>query len=187
MVTVGVLALQGGVQEHIQLLQSLGVETLKVRRASDFERIDALVLPGGESTTLRKLLDSFELLEPLKNTISSGLPVLGTCAGMILLSKEIEGTEPHLALLDIAVIRNGYGSQIASGEVEVEFRNGVVEKVAFIRAPRISRVGDAEVLAKVGDEVVAVGKDNILAASFHPELTDSTTLHQMLIDLAKTV
>lgn len=187
MVTVGVLALQGGVREHTDLLQALGATTRRVRTAADLAGLDGLILPGGESTTMRKLLDVFDLFEPVRQAISAGLPTLATCAGMILLSSEVENSQSHFGLLDISVQRNGYGSQIESGEVEVVFSSGAIENVAFIRAPKITRLGAVQELAKLAGEAVAVKSANILAASFHPELTGSTTLHEMLIDLCETV
>lgn len=187
MVVIGVLALQGGVREHLDLLETLGVTPRKIRSEADFEGLDGLILPGGESTTMRHLLDTFGLFEILRTKISAGLPTLGTCAGMILLSAEVHGSESHLGLLDISVERNGYGSQLESGEVEITFVSGETENVAFIRAPKITRVGDVTVIAKMADEVVAVQSGNMLAASFHPELTSSTTLHKMLIQMCQTV
>lgn len=183
MVTVGVLALQGGVREHTDLLAALGVTPRRVKTAVDLVGLDGLVLPGGESTTMRNLLDVFDLFHPVREAIALGLPTLATCAGMILLSSEVENSESHFGLLDISVQRNGYGSQLESGEVEVVFSSGEAENVAFIRAPKITRVGAVQELAKLAGEVVAVKSGNMLAASFHPELTGSTTLHKMLIDI----
>ncbi|MDR9362985.1 MAG: pyridoxal 5'-phosphate synthase glutaminase subunit PdxT [Microbacteriaceae bacterium] len=185
MVTVGVLALQGGVREHLQLLESLGVDGIAVKTEQDLETISGLIIPGGESTTISKLLKEFNLNNAILNKISNGMPILGTCAGLILLSSKVDGDEGHFKVLDCSVIRNAYGAQLASGEALVSYENGDEEKAAFIRAPKISSIGDSRAIAWVGDEIVGIQKGNILAASFHPELTNSTTLHRKLIELIK--
>lgn len=222
---VGVLALQGGVAEHLAILESLGVRAVRVRSASDVlgddgaAVIDALVLPGGESSTMDRLCRTFGLFDPLRQVISAGLPVLGTCAGLIMLAAQIEDPAPgqqSLGVLDVTVARNAFGSQVDSAEVALEWagsgaasgRNDVgdraaadalgptadaantpsdVVRVAFIRAPAVTRVGERmEVLARYRDAVVAVRQGNILGISFHPELTGDTTVHEELLGLVRT-
>jgi 5'-phosphate synthase pdxT subunit len=185
LVTVGVLALQGGVREHLQLLKSLGVEGVAVKTENDLEKISGLIIPGGESTTISKLLKAFNLSKALSDKMSSGMPILGTCAGLILLANEVDGEDGHFKVLDCSVVRNAYGAQLASGEALVSYEDGVEEKAAFIRAPKITSVGECKPIAWVDDEIVAIQKGNVLGASFHPELTNSTTLHRKLIQLIK--
>lgn len=187
MVTLGVLALQGGVREHLTLLESLGVEGIEVKTEKDMGKISGLIIPGGESTTISKLLNVFNLNEAIIDKISNGMPVLGTCAGLILLSSKVDGDEGHFKALDCSVVRNAYGAQLESGEAVVSYENGNTEKAAFIRAPKISSIGDSKAIAWVGDEIVGIQKGNILGASFHPELTNSTTLHRKLIQLIKAL
>lgn len=185
MVTVGVLALQGGVREHLQLLQAIGVKALEVRTKQQLSDIDGLIIPGGESTTISKLLTSFDLKQPLIDAISAGLPTLGTCAGLILLSTKVNDQPGFLSMLSTSVIRNAYGAQLASGEAMVRYSDNTEENAAFIRAPKIIDIGNAQPLAWVGDELVAVIEKNVIGASYHPELTNSTTLHRKLIELTK--
>ena len=172
---VGVLAFQGGVEEHLNQIKTLGHEAVQVKKKEDLNNLDALILPGGESTTMGKLLDVTGLKEPLKEKIKSGLPTWGTCAGMILLAKDIENdNRRHLSLMDIKVRRNAFGTQIDSfktKKVIKEVSNNPLELV-FIRAPFITEVKDnVKVLCKVDDDIVAVKQNNIIATSFHPELT----------------
>ena len=184
---VGVLAVQGAVREHRNLLNSLGVETLAVRRASELEQCDALVLPGGESTTMIKLLDIFELLDPIKERISEGLPVFGTCAGMILLADRIlDGTSDQTTIggLDVTVRRNAFGRQVDSFEEDLDFA-GLDDPVhaVFIRAPWIEQVGpDVEVLARAAGRIVAVRQGNLMATSFHPEVGSDGRIHKLFLD-----
>lgn len=185
MVKIGVLSLQGGVREHLQLLNTVDVEAIEVKTEGALDQIAGLIIPGGESTTISKLLKEFNLSNAITEKISSGLPVLGTCAGLILLATEVDGKPGHLAQLECSVNRNAYGAQLASGEAMVSYEGGAQERAAFIRAPKITDVGETEPIAWVGQEVVAVQQGNILGASFHPELTNSTTLHRKLIDLIK--
>ena len=181
---IGVLALQGDFQAHATRLEQLGAETILVRGAADLEHLDGLVLPGGESSTMLKLLREEGLLDPLRVAISSGLATLATCAGMILLAKNVSRPEQRsLELVDIDVERNGYGRQLHSGifrlESDTEFPRctGV-----FIRAPRITRVGrDCEVLATRNDDAVLVRQGSILAACFHPELDDAHPLYDLFL------
>jgi len=135
---IGVLALQGAVREHIQMLKALGCEAILVKQKTDLVNLDGLVLPGGESTTMRKLLDCFDLLEPIRGLAQQGLPMLGTCAGLILLAKHLVDDEPHLAVMDVTVARNAYGRQVDSFEVQLDIpKVGVGIPAVFIRAPHI--------------------------------------------------
>jgi pyridoxal 5'-phosphate synthase pdxT subunit len=179
-VTVGVLALQGGFEAHAQALSELGTEVREVRTPDDLDGLDALVIPGGESTTIGLGVEREGLAEPLADFVRSGRPVLGTCAGMIMLDRE------HLGLLDISVRRNAFGRQLASFEAELDF-DGEPLHAVFIRAPWVEDAGDGvEVLAEVDGHPVAVRQDNILAVAFHPELTDERRLHRWLVDRVRT-
>ena len=179
---VGVLALQGDFREHAELLELLGVESVKVRRPSDLKDIDGLVIPGGESTAISKLLVNFGMMQPVRDFVRSK-PVLATCAGLILLSDEVEGKLADQELiggLGIRASRNAYGSQTESFEAEVEC-NGTTENVAFIRAPKILEAREAQVIAVLSGEPVAVQQGSMIAACYHPEITGSTQLHRMFI------
>lgn len=194
--TVGVLALQGDVREHIAALEYCGAEPVLVRRAAELAAVDALVLPGGESTAISKLLEAFELLEPVRARLRDGMPAFGSCAGMILLADEVLDTRPdakHLSGIDMTVRRNAFGRQVDSFEVDLAFAgldDGPVRAV-FIRAPWVERVGDGvEVLATVPDgpfagRIVAVRQRNVLATSFHPEVTGDLRVHRMFVDLVR--
>lgn len=182
---VGVLALQGDVREHISLLATLGVEAVGVRVPKELEQIDGLVLPGGESTVISKLLVMFGMMQPVRNFVASQ-PVLATCAGLILLSNEVSGKLSDQELiggLDIVSSRNAYGSQTDSFEADVLYsdENSTAERVAFIRAPKILDSKNSTVLATLNGESVAVQQENIIAAAYHPELTGSTHLHSLFI------
>ncbi|WP_349903051.1 pyridoxal 5'-phosphate synthase glutaminase subunit PdxT [Parafrigoribacterium humi] len=191
---VGVLALQGDYREHIAVLRSLGADVLPVRRAEDLEKVAGLVIPGGESSVMDKLSRLFGLAEPLKAAIASGLPVYGTCAGLIMLSNTvldaIEGQQ-SLGGLDIDVRRNAFGSQTSSFEVDLDIPAVGEEPMhaVFIRAPVVERVGsDVTVVAALSDErVVAVEQDNLLGTSFHPEMTGDTRFHQYFLDRVEQV
>lgn len=191
MTTVGVLALQGDVREHEAALVRCGVRALRVRRQSELDSVDALVLPGGESTTIDKLLRVFELAEPLKERLDDGMPVLGTCAGMILLAKDIIGRaidQQTLGVIDMTVKRNAFGRQVDSSEVELVWRpDGSVMHATFIRAPWVEAHGEGvEVLAvneAAGGHVVAVRQGNAIATSFHPEVCGDDRVHALLVDL----
>ena len=174
--TVGVLALQGGFEAHAKALRELGAEVREVRVPADLHDLDALVIPGGESTTITLGVERESLTEPLLEFVRSGKPVLGTCAGMIMLDRD------HLGVLDIGVRRNAFGRQLASFESELDF-DGAPLHAVFIRAPWVEDVGDGvEVLAEVDGHPVAVRQGNILAVAFHPELTDERKVHQWLVD-----
>jgi len=183
---VGVLALQGDVREHIKALQAIGVETLQVKTPAQLETVDALIIPGGESTTIGKMAVRFELLEPMRSAIDAGLPVYGTCAGMILLAAAVtDGDQPLLASLDVVVRRNAFGRQNESFEADLEVE-GLESPfhAVFIRAPWIEKVGsEVEVLASIDGHPVMVRQDEILATSFHPELTGDDRVHRMLVGM----
>ena len=184
--TVGILALQGSVIEHESMLRKIGVNTLRVLKPEHLEQIDGIILPGGESTTLGKLLKLFSIAEPLKAKIENGLPVFGTCAGLILLAKEIEGEEPHLGVMDVRERRNAYGRQIDSfiaHEVIEEFSPLPLELV-FVRAPAIEKTfGKAKVLKELNGRIIAARQNNMLVTSFHPELTDDETVHRYFLNM----
>jgi 5'-phosphate synthase pdxT subunit len=185
---IGVLALQGAVQEHVRAIESCGAESVIIKRIEHLDEIDGVVLPGGESTAMRKLLDHIGLLEPLRQKIINGLPAFGTCAGMILLAKEIQGSSAvHLGVMDTVAERNAYGRQVDSFEVPLAIK-GVCDDfpAVFIRAPYIESVsGDAEVIAEYDGHIVAVRQRHMLAASFHPELTDDTRLMNYFVGMVK--
>lgn len=184
--TVGVLALQGAFSIHQEVLSQLDVATHEVRTPHDLARVDALVMPGGESTTMSQLLESSELFEPIKKLIQEGMPIFGTCAGMILLSKKIiDGRDDQISFdaIDIEVQRNAYGRQIDSFEAEIQVDNveGAFHAV-FIRAPRIVRAGsEVEVLSKFGDDIILAKQKNVLVASFHPELSNDNRIHELFV------
>lgn len=188
---VGALALQGDFREHLALLRSLGAEAVEVRTVDELATVDALVIPGGESTTIGKLAELYGLIEPIRERVAGGMPILGTCAGMIFLAAATtEGEQPQLGLLDVVVERNAFGRQVDSFEadLEIEGSDRPVHAV-FIRAPWIAKAGaDVEILATVQDpntdepKPVVVRQGNILATSFHPELIGETWIHQLLID-----
>ena len=187
-VRAGVLALQGDYREHAAALEALGAEVVLVRRPEEIDGIDALIVPGGESTTIGKLAERFGLLEPLRRRIAEGLPTLGTCAGMIFLAGATTGPDqPQLGVLDVVVERNAFGRQVASFEADLAVTgfDGPMRAV-FIRAPWIEKAGkEVEVLAAVDGHPVVVRQGNVLATSFHPELTGDRRLHRLLLDLAR--
>jgi 5'-phosphate synthase pdxT subunit len=191
--TVGVFALQGDVREHLRMLDSLGARAIGVRRPSELEQCDGLVIPGGESTTMFKLARTFDLFEPIRQRIKEGLPVLGTCAGMIMLAERVEdGTSDQETLggLDITVRRNAFGRQVDSFEGDVDF-DGLDEPVhaIFIRAPWVEETGpEVEVLARVADgpaagRIVAVRQGPLMATSFHPEVGGDSRIHRRFLEL----
>lgn len=188
-VRIGVLALQGAFQEHIDMLRQLGVDAVAVRLPSDLDGIAGLILPGGESTTLRKLLDRWGLRRPILDLARQGAPLFGTCAGMILLASEIaDGDEPVLALLDISVKRNAFGRQLDSFEADfaVPVLGDAPVHGVFIRAPIVERVGEGvDVLAELANgRVVAVRRGNVIATAFHPELAGETRFHRLVATMA---
>ena len=185
---VGVLALQGDVREHVSSLFACGVEPISVRRSSEIDAIDALVLPGGESTTIAQLAEVFGIYEQLKNRIAEGMPVYGSCAGMILLANEILDAkvgQKTFGGLDITVRRNAFGRQVDSFESDIAFNDGSADliRAVFIRAPWVEKVGaGVEVLASVENHPVAVRSKTVLATSFHPELTGDHRIHRYFIE-----
>ncbi|NNM53144.1 MAG: pyridoxal 5'-phosphate synthase glutaminase subunit PdxT [Spirochaetales bacterium] len=188
---IGVLSLQGGYDPHLKMLARLGVEAYKVSTLSEFDNISGLIIPGGESTTIGKLLVQHNLLEPLRERIRSGLCVFGTCAGLILLAHQAEGSvQPLFDVLDVDVKRNAYGRQSSSFEAIVKLvGENLPPQMAgiFIRAPQIIRIGsEVKVLASYEDFPVAVQQGRIMAASFHPELTQDTALHEAFVKLAQS-
>lgn len=186
---IGVLALQGAFREHLDTLRSIGVEGVRVREPADLEGISGLILPGGESTTMRQLIERWGLTEPIMALAETGAPIFGTCAGMIVLADEIAGGEPPiLPLLDVTVERNAFGRQLDSFEAElpVAILGDTPVHAVFIRAPIIERTGPGvDVLARLDDgRVVAVRERNIIATSFHPELAGETRFHRLMATMA---
>lgn len=189
---IGVLALQGDFIEHIKILRSLGVAAVEVRKSEQLADLDGLIIPGGESTTFAKLADAFGLLEPLRAFGASGKPTWGTCAGMIFLAKDVGRQQPVIGLMDVTVKRNAFGRQVDSFEIDLDIpalksvENGRPKPfhAIFIRAPLIESVGkNVEVLAKLDDgTIVAARQGNLLATSFHPELTNDPRLHQYFLE-----
>ena len=193
--TVGVLALQGDTREHLAALREAGAHACSVRRRSELDAVDGLVIPGGESTTMSLLLREFDLLEPLRERLAAGMPAYGSCAGMILLASEIlDAGEPGrqaspLGGIDMTVRRNAFGRQVDSFEDDIEFRglDGPMHAV-FIRAPWVERVGpEVDVLARAsgerGDHIVAVRQGRVLATAFHPEVTGDRRVHKLFVDI----
>ena len=185
--TIGVLAVQGDVREHVRVLTSLGARAYGVRRPTELAELDGLVIPGGESTTMDKLVRAFDLYEPLRDLIHRGLPVYGSCAGMIMLADRIAEPRPGqqtLGGLDITVRRNAFGRQVDSFEEDIAFAgvDGGPVRAVFIRAPWIDEHGGAvEVLAEVDGHVVAARQDNMLVISFHPEIAGERRVHELFL------
>ena len=183
---VGVLALQGAVREHAKSIEACGAEAVLVKWPSDLEKLDALILPGGESTTMRRLIDRYGLLEPLREFASSGKPMFGTCAGLILLAGNIVGyDEPHLGVMDVIVERNSFGRQVDSFEAPLSIK-GMEEpfEAVFIRAPHIVSAGPtAEVLCEHDGKIVLARSGPFLGCSFHPELTDDHRITAYFLDM----
>ncbi len=182
---VGVLALQGAFREHVAAVTRLGATAREVRQLKDIDGIDALIIPGGESTTMGKLLNEWNMLEPLRQRILDGMPVYGSCAGLILLCREIEDSDqPRLGVLDATVRRNAFGRQVDSFETDLSIPEIGADPIpaVFIRAPVITGMGaGVTVLAEVKGQAVAVRQNNILATSFHPELTPDTRMHSYFL------
>jgi 5'-phosphate synthase pdxT subunit len=186
---IGVLALQGAFREHIRTLEAIGIEGVEVRLPRDLTGVSGLILPGGESTTMRRLIDRWDLRGPILDLAESGAPLFGTCAGMILLANEIAGgEEPVLPLLDITVERNAFGRQLDSFETElpVPMLGDRPVHAVFIRAPIVERTGpEVEILARLDDDrVVAVRQRNVVATAFHPELAGETRFHRLVTTMA---
>ena len=186
MPATGVLALQGDFREHLTMLARVGTDPIPVRTPAELDRVEALVMPGGESTTIGKLADRFGLIEPLRQRILGGMPVYGTCAGLIFLATAVtEGEQQLLGVLDAVVQRNAFGRQNESFEEDLDIIGlDAPFRAVFIRAPWVAKLGDeVEVLATIDSHPVMVRQGGILASSFHPELTDDTRIHRMLVDL----
>ncbi|WP_055105426.1 pyridoxal 5'-phosphate synthase glutaminase subunit PdxT [Paenibacillus ihumii] len=183
---VGVLALQGAVAEHIRSIESAGAEGVVVKQPEQLLDIDGLIIPGGESTTIGKLMRKYGFIEAIQQFSGEGKPLFGTCAGLIVMAKKIEsGEEPHLGVMDISVSRNAFGRQRESFETDLEVK-GLEEplRAVFIRAPLITAVGDGvEVLSTYNDEIVTARQGHLLVSSFHPELTDDVSLHRYFTEM----
>ena len=185
---IAVLALQGAFIEHEQMLSRLGVSSFEIRQKKDLETpFDGLIIPGGESTVQGKLMRELGLFEPLRERIEAGLPVFGTCAGLLLLAKKIENDERlHFATMDICAVVNAYGRQLGSFYTESEFSGIGKIPMTFIRAPYISEVsGDTQILASVDGKIVAARQKDQLVTAFHPELNDDTSVHRYFLDMIK--
>ena len=191
--TIGVLAVQGDVREHVRVLTSLGAQAHGIRRPTELTDLDGLVIPGGESTTMDKLVRAFDLFEPLRALIAGGLPVYGSCAGMIMLADRIAEGRPDqqtLGGLDITVRRNAFGRQVDSFEEDIDFvgLDGGPVRAVFIRAPWVEDAGDGvDVLARAAGKIVAVRQGALLATSFHPEVTGDTRVHELFVEMCKDV
>lgn len=190
MITVGVLNLQGAISEHLNLLNQIpNVKGVLVKYAHQLDEIEGLIIPGGESTTIGNLLNQFNLLTPLQKHIENGLPVWGTCAGMILLAKSLSTNEPtHLNVMDITVKRNAYGRQSSSFSTIKTIPCIDCEPIplVFIRAPYVIDAGpEVSILSKIDDKIIACEQKNMLATSFHPELTDNLSFHQYFVNMIK--
>jgi 5'-phosphate synthase pdxT subunit len=182
-VKAGVLALQGDFREHARVFADLGASPVEVRTPEELAGVDALAIPGGESTTISKLARSVGLVEPIVERANAGMPILGTCAGMIVMARRVEGLEPVLSLVDVTVRRNAYGRQVDSFEADLDVE-GVEDRVrgVFIRAPLVEDVGEGvRVLAHLEGAPVVLEQDNLVVASFHPELVGETRLHDYLL------
>lgn len=185
---IGVLALQGAFIEHINMLKKLNVETVEIRNSNDLDiKVDGIIIPGGESTVMRKLLKEFNMFEKLQNLLKNNLPVFGTCAGLILLAKTLdEKSEDTLKIINIDVKRNAYGRQTGSFSINSKFANIDNFHMTFIRAPYINNVKDGvEVLSVVDGNIVAAKENNILVTAFHPELDQDTRIHEFFIEMVK--
>lgn len=188
---IGVLAMQGAFIEHVKMLENLGVEAIEVRKPEELESLDGLIIPGGESTTIGKMLVRFDLLEPIRKKGRKGFPIFGTCAGSVLLSREVIGgtkDQPVLGLLDLVSSRNAYGRQIDSFEADLEVPALGDEPFhgVFIRAPVIDSIrNNVQILCKFQDKIVAVREGNILATSFHPELTNDPRFHKYFLEMVE--
>ncbi|GAA4598236.1 pyridoxal 5'-phosphate synthase glutaminase subunit PdxT [Planotetraspora phitsanulokensis] len=195
---IGVLALQGDVREHVRALEASGAGAMPVRRQEELDAVDALVIPGGESTTMWKLATAFELLEPLRLRIKEGMPAYGSCAGMIMLADRIEGGiegQETLGGIDMVVRRNAFGRQVDSFEADLDFASRGLMRAVFIRAPWVESVGPkvdvlgrarpGDAVSEAGDRIVAVRQGPLLATSFHPELTGDARVHSYFVEMVR--
>lgn len=188
--TIGVLALQGDFEAHLRILQRCGVQAREVRTAQQLQEVDGLIIPGGESTTIIKLMQRYGLDEILQQRAEEGMPVYGTCAGLIVMAREIEGypQQPRLGLLDVAVARNAFGRQVDSFEIDlpVPKLGEPPLRAVFIRAPYVTRVGkNVEILASLDGKIVLVQQGHLLGGAFHPELTDDLRLHGYFVKMVR--
>jgi 5'-phosphate synthase pdxT subunit len=185
---IGVLALQGAVSEHIEMLRKIGANAYPVRKAEEIEHIDGIVIPGGESTTMGRLIKSFELEEVIRKRFNKGMQIYGTCAGMILLSNRIEGFDQFkFGFIDLKIIRNAFGRQVDSKEIDLNVKGfDTPFHAIFIRAPVGKEPGkNVEVLAEVPEGIVFARENNVLVSAFHPELGNDTRVHEYFLDMVK--
>ncbi|MCM3064741.1 pyridoxal 5'-phosphate synthase glutaminase subunit PdxT [Bacillus altitudinis] len=189
MLTIGVLGLQGAVREHIQSIEACGAAGKIIKRVEELEIVDGLIIPGGESTTMRRLMDTYQFIGPIKAFAAQGKPIFGTCAGLIMLAKHIEDREDaHLGLLNVSVARNSFGRQVDSFEADVEVKGlDAPFTGVFIRAPHIISADEGvEVMAEYDGRIVMAKENNILGCSFHPELTDDHRLTQLFVEMVES-
>lgn len=189
MLTIGVLGLQGAVREHIQSIEACGAAGKIIKRVEELEIVDGLIIPGGESTTMRRLMDTYQFIEPIKAFAAQGKPIFGTCAGLIMLAKHIEDREDaHLGLINVSVARNSFGRQVDSFEADVEVKGlDAPFTGVFIRAPHIISADEGvEVMAEYDGRIVMAKENNILGCSFHPELTDDHRLTQLFVEMVES-
>jgi 5'-phosphate synthase pdxT subunit len=185
-VKAGVLALQGDFREHARMFAEVGATPVLVRTAEELASVQCLAIPGGESTAISRLARAFGLVEPIRELARGGMPIFGTCAGMIVLADRVEGGEPLLSLLDVTVERNAYGRQVDSFEADVDVRGVGAVRAVFIRAPQVSEVGEGvEVMAEHDGRPVVVRQGTVLAAAFHPEMAGDPRLHARLLEMAR--
>ena len=184
---IGILSVQGAFLEHASMLDELGVEHFEIRQLKDIDKnMDGLILPGGESTVMRKLIRESELFKPLYDMISSGMPVFGTCAGLLLLAKDVEGGKPCFGTMEISAKRNAYGRQHGSFFSEANMNDIGKVPMTFIRAPYIKSVGkDVEILARVDERIVAARQGNQLVTAFHPELSTDASVHKYFLNMIR--
>ncbi len=186
---IGVLAVQGAFREHARKLRELGCETVLVKLAEHLKGLDGLVFPGGESTSMGRLMREYDLINPIRDMAENGVPMFGTCAGMIIMANRISGgEEPHLGIMDVEVNRNSFGRQVDSFETDLEMPAVGQDPfpAVFIRAPHIREIGkETDILAKYEDRMVAVQQGNLLATSFHPELTEDNRIHKYFLDMIR--
>ncbi|MFQ7066903.1 MAG: pyridoxal 5'-phosphate synthase glutaminase subunit PdxT [Christensenellaceae bacterium] len=184
---IGILSVQGAFLEHASMLDELGVEHFEIRQLKDIDKnMDGLILPGGESTVMRKLIRESELFKPLYDMISSGMPVFGTCAGLLLLAKDVEGGKPCFGTMEISAKRNAYGRQLGSFFSEANMNDIGKVPMTFIRAPYIKSVGkDVEILARVDERIVAARQGNQLVTAFHPELSTDASVHKYFLNMIR--
>ncbi|WP_251555359.1 pyridoxal 5'-phosphate synthase glutaminase subunit PdxT [Neobacillus muris] len=186
MMKIGVLALQGAVREHMQSLAACGAEAIAIKHKEELQEVDGLILPGGESTTMRRLIDKYDFMDALKEFAAQGKPMFGTCAGLILLAKHLAGySEPHIGVMDVMVERNSFGRQVDSFEADLAIKDVADSFPAvFIRAPHIVEAGEnVEVLCKHNGRIVAAREGQFLGCSFHPELTDDHRMTAYFVDM----